>query len=105
MTPEKGIEQAEVMRRWYEQKTLPESERDILEVKHLPREEWIPEDAPTWNFFLSKYRLLKRPQKKTVTVYLVRAGNILIPSLTRPIEYKLLGQADITYEETDDDTK
>lgn len=105
MTPEQGIEQAEVMRRWYEQKTLPVSERDILEVKHLPREEWIPEDAPTWNFFLSKYRLLKRPREKTVTVYLVRAGNIVASCLNPGPNHRLLGQADITYEETDDDAR
>lgn len=105
MTPEQGIEQAEVMRRWYEQRSLPESERDILEVKHLPREEWIPEDAPTWNFFLSKYRLRKKRQKKKVRVYLHRDGVVLFSSLRPESTKKPLGQADITYEEPDDDDR
>jgi len=35
METSKGIEQAEVMRRWHEQQALPKSERDILEFKHF----------------------------------------------------------------------
>lgn len=105
MTPEQGIEQAEVMRRWYEQKTLPESERDIVEVRVKPRGVWTITNTPVWDFLNREYRLRKRPQKKKVRVYLYRAPNILIPSLTMLIEYKLLGQADITYEEPDDDAR
>lgn len=105
MTPDKGIEQAEVMRRWYEQKSLPKDLQDILEVRHIPRGDWMTEDAPTWNFALCEYRLRKRPRQKTVTVYLYRAGNSVFSCLKPAPVYKLLGQADITYEETDDDAR
>lgn len=108
MTPEKGIEQADVMRRWHEQLELPESERDILESrthKLNKLDEWTISFSPAWNFLVSEYRLRKRPRKKTVTVYLHRKGTLTFASLLSDATNTLLGQADITYEETDDDTR
>lgn len=104
MEASKGIEQAEVMRRWYEQRSLPKDLQDILEVRYRPRGGWITEDAPTWNFAMCDYRLRTRPQKKTVTVYLYRVSHTLVPSLTSTEDYTLLGQADITYEEPQNDS-
>lgn len=72
MTPEQGIEQAEVMRRWYEQRSLPESERDILWVRNYRTEKWTIDNQPTWNFAMREYRLRKRPSEKTVTACLLR---------------------------------
>lgn len=101
MTPEQGIEQAEVMRRWHEQQMLPESERDILEFKQFG--DWQVVTEPVWNFYLGEYRLRKRPRQKTVTVYLYRAGNMVFTCPRLVLNYKLLGQADITYEEENDE--
>lgn len=105
MTPEQGIEQAEVMRRWYEQKALPESEREILEVKPWESAVWTLSTSPSWDFSLREYRLRKRPKTKTVTVYLYRAGEVVLSCLNPGSNYRILGQADITYEEPCDDTK
>lgn len=106
MEASKGIEQAEVMRRWHEQQSLPKSERDIVEFRRFNALTWQVVLEPTWNFYLGEYRLLKRPRQKTVTAYLYRCpNNFLFPTLAPTKLYTLLGQADITYEETDDDTR
>lgn len=105
MTPKQGIEQAEVMRRWHEQKALPESERDILEVKPWESAVWTLSTSPSWDFSLREYRLRKRPRQRTVTVYLYRDGNTVFSCLNLGPNYKLIGQADITYEEPDDDDR
>lgn len=106
MTPDKGIEQAEVMRRWHEQLALPKEERDILEVRHKPRGEWVIQDSPVWNFALREFRIRKRPRHKTVTVYLYRGDSTAtFPSFQSLTDYELLGQADITYEEPNNDTR
>lgn len=105
MEKNKGIEQAEVMRRWHEQQELPKSERDILEFRHFNDTAWIVVLEPVWNFNYGEYRLRKRPRWKTVTVYLYRpADDFLLPALVPGKDFELLGQADITYEEPDDET-
>ena len=105
MEASKGIEQAEVMRRWHEQQSLPKSERDIVEFRRFNALTWQVVLEPTWNFYLGEYRLLKRPRKKTVTVYLYRKKGILCSSMVPIAIHHPIGQADITYEETDDDTR
>lgn len=105
MTPEQGIEQAEVMRRWHEQRSLPEDQRDILEFKSRQMPNWTEATMPSWDFSLREYRLRKRPRQKTVTVYLHHDGLSLFSSLRPGSTKKPLGQADITYEETDDDAR
>lgn len=102
MTPEEGIEQADVMRRYYEQQTLPEEQRDILEYRERHCTQWLTYilGEPGWKFCDHEYRLRKRPQKKTVTVYLYRSidGN-LYAAIRKPSEGSIIGQAEITYEE------
>lgn len=107
METSKGIEQAEVMRRWHEQQALPKSERDILEWRDKRSTDWSISLVPTWNFQHCEFRLRKRPRQKTVTVYLhkSRLTNTFVLSFA-PIEHcEPLGQADITYEEPDDDAR
>lgn len=103
MEASKGIEQAEVMRRWHEQQVLPESERDILEYRLRPDGEWIPLPTPGWNFSFYEFRLRKRPRQKKVTVYLYRQGNCVYTTVSQQETKTPIGQADITYEEPDDD--
>lgn len=84
MEKNKGIEQAEVMRRWHEQQELPKSERDILEFRHFNDTAWIVVLEPVWNFNYGEYRLRKRPKTHTATVYWYRNGDgIVRPSLAK----------------------
>ena len=105
MDTSKGIEQAEVMRRWHEQQALHESERDILEWRGKNSTAWGISLVPTWNFMKFEYRLRKRPRKQTVTVYLYHSAFAPFPSLEPMKKYSLLGQADITYEEPNNDAR
>lgn len=105
METSKGIGQAEVMRRWHEQQALPESERDVLEWRDKSSTAWGLSLVPTWNFMMCEYRLRRRPRQKTVTVYLYRNDrHRLLSSLLPGLQFEFLGQADITYEEPNDDT-
>ena len=105
MAPEEGIEQAKVMLKYYEQKKLPEEQRDILKFRLRNGDIWRKaSEYPAWNFDTLVFRLRKRPQKKTVTVYLYRCvdGNLYV-AMRKP-NGSILGQADITYEEPQNDS-